>query len=226
MTLVSCSKKTSQNVDVSSDLDYYPLTLGKFIEYEVDSTVYTDLPVDTLYFKYRIKEKIVDAFTDNLGAPAIRLERYYKRFDPTKSYDKIPWTMKEVWLVNADRKKVQVVESNLRYTKLIFPVKEKDVWDGNANNSLGEWLYSFDYVNKTETINNQIFAEVLQVKQKEFKTLISYQLYSEKYAKGVGLVQREIINILSNDIVQGMPIEKRIEKGIIYKQTILNYGYE
>jgi hypothetical protein len=74
---------------------------------------------------------------------------------------------------------------------------------------------------------NQVPLEkVLRVTQKDFKTLISYQAYSEKYARGVGLVQREITDIYSNTIVPGVAVENRIENGLIYKQTLVNYGYE
>jgi hypothetical protein len=225
VSLLACSKKKTVNAG-SPGLDYYPTSEGKFVVYDVDSTIYTDLPVDTIYYRYRIKEKIADSFTDNEGQPATRLERYIKKFNPLVSYDSIPWILKEVWLVNAGKKNIQVAENNIRYTKLIFPVVEKAVWNGNAYNTKGEWLYTYEFTDKKETINKQALEKVLQVTQKDFRTLISYQRYTEKYAAGIGLVQREITDILSNRIVAGLPVEGRIETGLIYKQTLVNYGYE
>jgi hypothetical protein len=226
-SMISCTKKKipADNTALLG-LDYYPTTLGKYVIYDIDSIVYTDLPKDTLEYKYRIKEKLADSFTDNLGKPAIRIERYIKRFNAAKSYDSIPWTIKEVWMMNADQKSVQVVEGNVRYTKLIFPVQEKATWDGNANNTLGECIYTYDYIDKTETINNTTLDKVLLVKQKDYRTLISYQYYAEKYSKGIGLVYREITDLLSNNIIAGKPVEDRIESGIIYKQTLVTYGHE
>ncbi|MBK7819078.1 MAG: hypothetical protein IPJ60_17265 [Sphingobacteriaceae bacterium] len=116
-------------------LDYYPTKIGKFVVYDVDSTVYNDLSLDTVSYKYRIKERLVENFTDNEGMQAIRLERFIKMYNPNKPYDSIAYTIKEAWMINADDKKVQVVESNLRYTKLIFPVSKNATWDGNANNN-------------------------------------------------------------------------------------------
>ncbi len=225
VSLVSCSKKKTANASLPG-FDYYPTREGKFVVYDVDSTVFSDLPVDTIYYRYRIKEKIADSFTDNEGQPAIRLERYIKKFNPGLSYDSIPWTLKEVWMVNAGQKSIQVAENNVRYTKLIFPVEEKATWDGNAHNTKGEWLYSYGYIDNKETINSKPLDKVLQVTQKDYRTLISYQRYVEKYAVGAGLVQREITDILSNRIVAGVPVEGRIETGLIYKQTLVNYGYE
>jgi len=192
----------------------------------VDSIVYTDLPKDTVTYKYRIKEKIADTFTDNEGKPAIRLERYIKMYNPLKSYDSIPWTMKEVWMINATNKSIQISERDIRYTKLIFPIQENANWNGNANNTLDEWIYSYEYVDKSETINNVKLDKVLMVKQFELKTLISVQVYTEKFAKGIGLVYREKTDINSNTVIAGVKVEDRIINGFIYKQKIVSYGEE
>jgi hypothetical protein len=224
--MISCTKKKIPGDDSLLGLDYYPTTSQKFVIYDVDSTVFTDLPKDTLNFKYRIKEKLADSFTDNQGQQAIRLERYIKKYNSLKPYDSIPWSVKEVWMVNATQKNVQVVEGNIRYTKLIFPVEAKAGWNGNAHNTVGEWNYSYEYIDNTETINGNSLDKVLKVNQRDYRTLISYQGYSEKYAKGIGLVYREIKDLLSNTIVPNKPVEDRIESGIIYKQTLVTYGYE
>ncbi len=225
LLLTSCKKKKEDEVSVLG-LDYYPTKLGRFVVYDVDSTVYNDLTLDTTYYKYRIKEKLSDNFTDNQGRNAIRLERYIKLFNPNKPYDSIPYTMKEVWMVNADSKNIQVVENNIRYTKMIFPVALNSSWNGNANNNLGENTYTYFYIDKEETINGKSLSAVLEVKEKDDKTLISKKYYIEKYAKDIGLVYREIQDIYSNAVISGVAIEDRIEKGLIYKQTLVSYGYE
>ncbi len=194
--------------------------------YDVDSTVYNDLSLDTVTYKYRIKERLVENFTDNEGRQAIRLERSIKMYNPNKSYDSIAYIIKEAWMINADDKKVQVVESNLRYTKMIFPVAQNATWDGNANNSLGQLMYTYSAIDKAETISAISLSNVLTVKQRDDRSLIAVQYYTEKYAKGVGLVYREIKDIYSNTVVANIPVEQRIEKGLIYKQTLVSYGYE
>lgn len=207
-------------------LEYYPTTVGKYVIYNVDSTIYNSLSQNTIVTKYQIKEKITENFTDNEGQNALRLERFIKKYNPLKSYDSIPWTIKEVWMVNATNKSVQVVEGNVRFTKLIFPIQQNANWNGNAKNTMGEWLYSYEYIDKTETIGNKQVDNVLSVKQKNYRTLISYQNYAEKYAKGIGLVYREITDVLSNNVIANVPVEGRIEDGVIYKQTLVTYGYE
>jgi hypothetical protein len=223
---VSCIKKKIPADDSLLGLDYYPTEQGKFVIYDVDSTVYIDLPVDTIVYKYRVKEKLADSYTDNEGNPAIRLERYIKMYDPNKSYDSIPWTVKEVWMINANKKSIQILERSVRYTKLIFPIQEKATWDGNAKNTIGEWDYTYDYIDKKETINNVSLDKVLLVKQKDLRTQISLERYSEKYAKGMGLVYREIIDVKNADVVNSQPVENRIKTGLIYHQTIVASGHE
>jgi hypothetical protein len=224
--VISCTKKKVEDAGAILGLGYYSIQIGKYVVYDVDSTVYNDLTQTSILYKYRIKEKFADYFTDNEGRKAIRIERYIKKYDPNKSYDSIPYIIKEVWMANVDEKKVQVVESNIRYTKLIFPIQQNANWNGNANNTLGAWNYTYSYIDKAETINGVNLNNVLLVVQKDDKTLISQQYYIEKYAKEIGLVYREIKDIYSNTVVPNVPVDQRIEKGIIFKQTIVSYGNE
>ncbi len=224
--LASCAKKTIPSDAAALGLDYYPTGQGKYVVYEIDSVLYNDLLHDTTEYKYQIKEKIADTYTDNSGRPAIRLERYIRKFNPQKPYDSIPWVMKEVWMVNADNRSVQVLESNVRYTKLSFPIHDKETWNGNALNTIGALDYTYSYVDRSETIGNTRFDKVLLVSQKNFSTAISYQAYNEKYAKGTGLVYREIIDVTSATINPQVPVLMRISKGIVYKQIYVSSGYE
>ncbi len=224
--MTSCIKKTIPPDDSVLGLEYYPLIPGRFIVYDVDSTVYTEIPKDTISYRYRIKEVLADTFTDNVGQTAWRIERFIKRYDPFHSYDSIPWTSKEAWMLNATNRSIQIVEHNIRYTNLVFPIEDQVSWNGHAHNSLGEQKFSYDYIDRNEIVGMKNFEDVLKVKQLYFPTLISHQDYSEKYAKGVGLVSREITDLLSNKIVPGKEVKDRIESGIIYKQTYVTHGIE
>ncbi|MFN7911194.1 MAG: hypothetical protein ACK5QC_05180 [Bacteroidota bacterium] len=224
--LASCAKKKIPENEQLLGTAYYPVESGRFIEYDVDSTVYNDLPISVISHQYRIKEIIKDQFTDSEGKVAYRIERYVKIKQGTKPYDSIPYTIKEVWMLNATNKSIQINERNTRYTKLIFPIELYASWNGNAFNNLGEQTYSYEYIDRQETINSLNFENVLQVKQKDIKNLIAYEYAAEKYAKNIGLAERKIINIYSNNVLPNVPIENRIEKGIIYAQKIIAYGKE
>jgi hypothetical protein len=222
----SCTKKRLAPEDISLGLEYYPTTLGKYVIYDVDSCIYVQIPKDTFVYRYRIKEKLGEQFTDNLGQPTIKIERFIKKYNPSVPYDSMPWTPKEVWMVNATNRSIQVSERDLRYTKLIFPVQQYAKWNGNAFNSMGEWMYSYESIDKPEQINQLQLQDVLHVKQRDFYTQIAYLKHFEKYAKGIGLVYREIIDVYSNAVVSGVLTQDRIEYGLVYRQSIVSYGYE
>ncbi|MBL7902495.1 MAG: hypothetical protein JNK73_10905 [Bacteroidia bacterium] len=224
--LFSCKEDVPEPAAIKG-LEYFPLTIGRFVEYEADSTVYTEVPKDTLNFKYRIKEKLVEEFIDNQGLKAYRLERYIKWFNPLVPYDSMNWQIKEAWLVKANNARVQVQENNNLYTKLIFPTLENASWDGNAYNSLGKSTYAYEYIDRAENINGLSLNRVLKVKQKtDTSNLIINQLEYEQFGADIGLVFRQYTNIESNNIVPNVPVKNRIEKGVTYTLRIIKYGTE
>ena len=235
----SCEKKSIPASEYDVGYDYYPQTIGKYVIYVADSTIYDEFTFAATTYKYLIKEKIEEEFTDPEGKPALRLVRYIKKYDSTKTYDQIAWAVKDAWQVNVSATSLEVVEENVRFTKLAFPVKTNASWNGNAKNTLGEWMYSYKYMDKKETINATYLdkmqsvnsavplEKVAFVKQKDFLTAISYDYYIEKYARGIGLVYREIKALTTNSPQFGVPIENNsARKGTIYKLTILSYGTE
>lgn len=225
IALISCKKKTDPPVEVG--YDYAPTTIGKYVVYDVDSIVYDDFTHDTLEFKYRIKEKLAENITDNEGRAAIKLIRYIKKYNPNISYDNMNWVIKDVWTYTKTNTTLEVVEEDVRFTKLSFPVNESTTWNGNAQNTLGEREYKYNYIDKTESINGHSFDNVLYVEQKDDKgkNAIHREFYIEKYAKNVGLVYREIKD-LEAIIVNTKPVEDRINKGIKYKLTYVTHGVE
>ncbi|MGV2480034.1 UNVERIFIED_CONTAM: hypothetical protein IGO34_24850 [Salmonella enterica subsp. enterica serovar Weltevreden] len=66
----------------------------------------------------------------------------------------------------------------------------------------------------------------MEQKDDKRKNVIHRQYYIEKYAKGIGLVYREITDLYSNTVVANVPVEQRIEKGISYKLTYITHGFE
>jgi len=229
--LTFCKKKTADAPDVG--YDYAPVTIGKYVVYDVDSTIYSELG-DTTYYKYRVKEKLEEEILDNEGRPAVKLVRYIKQYNPTISYDNLPWTIKDVWTYIKTNTTLQVVEEDVRYVKLIFPVKEDATWNGNAQNTFGERNYLYKYFDQKEMVNGTTFENVLYVEQKDDKSknAIHREFFIEKFSKHIGLIYKEIKDLYSNNVTifpNGggiVPVEQRIEKGVIYKMTYVTHGIE
>ena len=225
--IFSCKKNSTETLpDVG--YDYAPYKLGSYIIYDIDSTVYDDFFKTVTVFKYRIKEKLEEPFIDNQGRNATKLIRYIKKYNPNKSYDQMEWDIKDVWNCIKTQKTYEVVEENLRFIKLNFPIEVNKKWEGNIQNSLEVLNYKYVYVDKEESINGINFDKVTFVEQKDdkYNNLIQRQYYIEKYAKNIGLVYREIRNLYSNKIIPGTNVEQRIEKGVFYKQTYVSSGIE
>src|SRR5258708_32183259 len=75
--IFSCGKKTEeyQSEPLSN---YYPLSVGKYITYRLDSTVFTNFGHNTVVRKYQVKHVIESSTTDNLGRPSYRIYRYIR----------------------------------------------------------------------------------------------------------------------------------------------------
>jgi hypothetical protein len=222
--LVSCKKN---KVEEPPDLgyDYYPGKVGSYVVYDVDSISYPALSVDTLYYKFQIKEKIDSVFTDNQGRPTLKIIRYRKNYNDTIPYSLMDWEFQDVWWANVTKTTVEVVEENIRFVKLIFPVKKSATWNGNAQNTIGQWDYKYSEIDAAATVGGISFDKTLKVTQKYFPSAISYENYYERYAKGVGMIYRIIENYDYQD-GSGNANPGHIYEGVFYEMRINSYGTE
>lgn len=223
--LFSCTK---HHAETPPDLgyDYYPGKVKSYIIYDVDSISYTELPaVDTLYYKFQIKEKIDSIFPDNQGRPTIRLVRYRKNFNDTIAYSAMTWTVQDVWAANITKTTAEVVEENVRFTKLIFPARLNESWNGNAQNTIGEWDYKYTEYDSPTTVGGISFGKALKVTQKYFPSAISYQNYFERYARGIGMIYK-IIEDYNYQDGNGNANPGHIYSGLKYEMRVNSYGVE
>jgi hypothetical protein len=246
--IFSCKKDKPTVPDMG--YDYFPNQVGRYVVYDVDSFYYDNfhinlttykVPIDT--FKFQLKEKIESIFYDNQNRPTIRLERYVKHYNDTLSYASMPWALRNVWAENRTATTAEKVEENVRYIKLAFPVTINQTWNGNAQNTLAEWDYNYSFFGLPRTVGSIHLDSVLQVNQFDDNNsiLTQRQLYTEKYARNVGLVYKQVIDVQSqpnpawnllpfgSDTTAaffGKPILQRVTSGIQYTWTINSYGTE
>jgi hypothetical protein len=225
LAIIACSCKKDEPVS-SNDLgySYFPTEIKRYIIYDVDSIVHDDFTNTIDTFKYQLKEYIDISFTDNAGRNTLRIERSVKYYNPSVPYSSIPWTLKNVWYANRTNTTAERVEENQRYVKLIFPVVNKKSWNGNASNTLGEKEYVYTEVNVPKTIGPISSDSTLSVTQQNSENLIEKKYYVEVYAKNIGMVSKEIIDVQSNTIIPGVPIMERITSGLEFKMYINSYG--
>ena len=207
LLLISCMKEKA-NFTLESVNDYYPLQVGKYITYNLDSTVVTNFGQELAVKHYQAQYRVDAEITDNLGRPAFTISRYL-RTDSTQ-----PWTIDNVFTAVPTGKSIEIIEDNLRFIKLMMPVKEGFSWKGNSYlptypypmyQSTGtdvteDWDYAYDSIGVPLTINSTTIDSTLKVAEVDDisgdPTLkpdqYAYKTYSvEKYGKGIGLIYRE-----------------------------------
>lgn len=216
LTLIStsvfiCSCKKDKGVSPDMGYNYYPTTIGWFIEYEVDSISYNDFTnsIDTAH--YFLKEVIESEFNNSAEMPSFRIERYKRN---TTSDD---WEISDVWFVIKNNTSIIRVEENIRYVKMIFPVKNGSRWNGNNYNSFEEQNYEFTNKDEFFKVGQLNFDSTVTIKQFENINLIEKQEFREIYARNIGLIYKEMIDIKTE-------VNGTIKSGYRYYQKIKSYG--
>lgn len=236
ISFVYSSCKRDGSIGPNMGYNYFPDKVGHYVIYNADSIYYDNEQADT--FKFLVKEKIESIFYDNQNRPTLRIERYVKNYSSTIPYSAMSWALKDVWFANRTATRAEKVEENVRFIKLAFPVKKSQTWNGNAQNVIGPWNYSYSFFDLPRTIGGVVYDSVLEVKQKDELTLINKRFYIERYARNVGLVYKQIIDVESqpNGIhpdstaqlanFYNTPILNRVDSGPIYTIYIIEYGVE
>jgi hypothetical protein len=204
-----------------------PLEIGRYIVYDVDSIVYDKFKNEKRSYKFQLKEKIETTFIDNTGQTFYKINRYKKMQDSSGAFIDSIYKIKNVFAASIVNNSLQVVEDNQKYVKLLFPPTLDKTWNGNAFNNLGEQNYFFSKVNENFTLNNQPYSNVSHVVEiqsnPEIKIFKKY--YYSTYAKNIGQIEKYVLDIASQNNLN-LPIESRIEEGLIYHQKINSYGKE
>lgn len=239
ITLTFLFQSCGETSDVPIDFgyDYFPLEVGKYMVYDVDSVIYditTGSPSVTTNV-LQVREEITESFEDNEGRTVFRLERAERR---NANFE---WSVKDVWTTTATDRQAERVEENLRFIKLVFPVStETTPWNGNkfidentvisvAGESISifkNWLYEYRTEDEAVEVGGQTYNDVATVYQADEENLIELRLSMEQYARGVGMIYREM-KILDTQCISactGQTWEEKAEKGFIIRQTLREHN--
>lgn len=223
--VVSCNKTDDTVIDLK--YNYFPTDSSRYVIYNVDSVIWNsffDPPeVDTISFQ--VKELYTDRFIDGSGVPLRRIERY-RRADENDT-----WQLMDVWSAGIDGNAGIWNEENLRFIKMVFPVKEGTTWRGNSYINtdqgpvfLGDWEYEALSVDVPATVNGFNFDSTVTVQLFADSNLIEKTTAREIYAKHVGLVYKEWQWLTKNRVDVEFP--EGTEDGFIVRMLISEYGIE
>src|SRR6187549_3821274 len=126
--LIGCGDDPVEIPGVDNSKEYFPLEVGRYIEYQVDSIVLDDAPggntKDTIHFQLR--EEMVSYQLSSSGDTIYYIHRS-RRDQPGDA-----WTLKDVWTANEDENNVLRTEENLTFRKMTHPVYKGLEWIGTS----------------------------------------------------------------------------------------------
>lgn len=196
--------------------NYFGLTPGRYIIYDV-SEIRHDVTLipqhDTT--TYQLKTYIGDEIIDNEG----RKVREFKRFKRNSTSDS--WELTDVWTTVIENNKAELVEENQRVIKLVFAPTVDKKWNPNAYNTMDSMKYYYPIIHKPYTINNLSFDSTLMAKRNDYYTLIDYEIYTERYATNVGLIEKVSKNLTISNFDT-----LNIKKGTETHYKCVKYGFE
>ena len=228
--LIYCKKPSTNTLDLG--LDYYPIAIDYWLEYDVDSISFSDFtdPITIDTATYKIREIIESSYQDLNNEENFRVESY-KRIA-----DSMNWIIEDVFSLKQSSINTQKVENDLRFIKLVFPIKKSKTWNGNIyldvidEPSLGfynpnkfEWEYTYSETNQSLDIGKFTFENCVTVIQIDEENLFEKKYSKEIYAKGIGLVYKELAILETQAPPSEATFLERTENGFILKYTISDY---
>jgi hypothetical protein len=205
--ITGCSKQT-EDLYVEGDIhDYMPMEVGKYLIYQLDSTALLPFGTGFEIRSFQMKDTVEAEITDNLNRPSFRVVRYLRAEDGTGDWEPV-----STYMVTPLSKSIQVVEDNLRFVKLMAPLREGFSWKGNSYidtyspgsllTYLDNWDYYYENLNFPYSLPGFTADSTITIQQRDEqigdpgdKMHYNEKNYSvEVYAKGIGLVFKEFIH--------------------------------
>lgn len=206
LSVYSC-KKSTEDLSTASIEDYAPYAVGKYITYQLDSTVLSNFGTNFLVHSYQVKFEVDAAITDNLGRPAHRIFRYIRN-NASEA-----WQPDNTFTAINTGNGLEFIENNLRYVKLRLPIRDNYSWKGNtyidtrsANSELkylDDWDYFYENAHQPASVGSINLDSTITINQREDSLGVPISAetqYAEKniskeiYAKHIGMVYRNFLH--------------------------------
>ncbi|HAO47542.1 MAG TPA: hypothetical protein PLZ45_10270 [Ferruginibacter sp.] len=203
--IISSCKKSTDDFQTIPLSDYYPLQVGKYITYNLDSTVFINFGTKDTVIKYQVKHQVDAQITDNLGRPAYRILRYIRKTAAN------PWVPDNTFMAVPTGTSIEFIENNMRLIKLASPIRNGFSWKGHRYvdiygvdmRYLEDWDYTYDSLNTKITLGAIMVDSTLKVAQRDEvlgnpsdpNSYHEINYGAERYAKGIGLVFRNFLHV-------------------------------
>jgi hypothetical protein len=232
--LISCGKNETETLP-NRGKDYYPLTIGSTALFDLDSVVYDPITssvsrIDT--YRWQAREILSDTSRSKSGDLTFIVDRSIR---PKIGGD---WIPRETFGASLTADYALLSENNLTYIKFPTYFNTGTTWDGNLFNNVAtkfdiageilepfskKWTFTILSYGKAEKVGTKDYTDVLTVEAQSDPKILTEKRYSlEKYAKGIGLVYREIKILDTQKLDAAIVWEKKAQKGFILRMTRTN----
>lgn len=185
--IVSATLLSACKDDVAAPQDmgqeFFPLKVGHWVEYQVDSLWRDDVLNVLDSVSYRLLERIEEVHTDAGGRTAYRILRYV----PDASGN---WEVRDVWTAYRDQRGAEMTEENMRRLKLSFPVREARTWDINVYNTDRLLDVAFRELDEPWASDSLSFDKSVLVRNVLGPNAVEKRNFEERYVRDVGLVEK------------------------------------
>ena len=212
--IVGCGEDEYVTPDIG--LRYFPLVTGYNWTYKVHETLYTELnePQD---LDYHIKVLVADSSANTDGSYTYVLYRF-KRENETA-----PWTSLDTWSARKNEHDLVVTEGGVSYRKLLFPLREGNVWNGNVYNNKPVDEYLLTEVGVPAQLEGMTFEHAVTVTQEDNQDFIVFlDERHEVYAENVGMIYKETTQ-LEYCTEENCVGQQQVKSGRKLKQELIAY---
>ena len=235
LTILSSCDNEIDSFEIDYKYEYFPLSIGNSITYNVDSITYSSLSGGSILkdsASYELRETVTDTFRDNTNRLIYEIER--ERRDSAT----MPWNLEDVIAVHQSQTQLEWAENNRRFLKMLYPLQVEEAWNGNLyfdetelvpiNGEVIElfkgWESNLAELDIPMTVGNFSSDSTLTIYHANAENLIELRLVKEVYAKNIGLIHQEIMILDTQCITDciGQTWEEKAEKGFILRKTIQN----
>jgi len=231
--LASCNKERTVLNTNGADLyqSFMPLEIGKYIIYDVDSSIWDD----NLCIKFTRKSQqeylVVDTFRD------LQKRLSYVINVNSRLTASGPFVKNDVIYYTPGAEQLEFVEKNIRFMRLVNPISEGKQWAGNSlvpsedqdYNYLKGWKYTYSDVLKPYNNGSISFEKTLTVNEtnqivnnpETQSSDYAYLLQSKSvYAYRVGMIYREYAYWIYDPTASSKPCRKGV--GVVMRAIEYN----
>ncbi|KAA9349463.1 hypothetical protein [Larkinella humicola] len=218
--LDACQSSTPE--PTASGFDYQPLEKGNYWIYEVTEQQFA-LNGSSTTQTYQLRELITHSYVDTAvvdptASATFRVERH------RRTNDSQPWQPDSVSSIRIADNQLIKTENNRSYVKLVFPLIDQFQWNGNVFNTAGEDLYQLKNTAKPFNVLSKPFPETATIVQQNDSTLVSQDKRLEIYARGVGLIYKEKVQLQFCSSTPSCVGKAQIDYGMRQYIRLRSYG--